>query len=209
MRRCRAGSIPLTECGALSLSETRTPQLTLGLSELRAGVSSGHLQWERKWPSGLSGSGRDSILGSLFGGDVGHFHAEHMPHSHTENLYTAIQKFKWTHAHTHKEENKLSCYCQLMMGSKLIFISTIHGFSPSPQVTQTLITEGSESLAGLPLWDCYCCLYSFPRASGTNKKGCYKQTNKQKSRWNHLGTKWWWIWPSTAPESHYTLIWLH
>lgn len=44
MRRCRAGSIPLTECGAPSLSETRTPQLTLGLSELRAGVSPGHLQ---------------------------------------------------------------------------------------------------------------------------------------------------------------------
>ena len=47
------------------------------------------------------------------------------------------------------------------------------------EVTQTLITEGSESLAGLPLWNCYCCLYSFPRAAGTNKKGSYKQTKIQ------------------------------
>ena len=114
MRRCRAGSVPLTECGAPSLIETETPQLSLGLSE-----------WEQECYLAICDESTsnpvDSVevaeIPSLFGGNVGHLHTEHIPHSHTKNLYTAIQKFKWTHAHTHKEENKVSCYCQLMMGS--------------------------------------------------------------------------------------------
>ena len=76
-----------------------------------------------------------------------------MPHSHTKHLHTPIQKFKWTHTHTNKH-------------------------APKEELTQTLIPEGSKSLAVLPLWNCYCHLYPFPRAAGTNyhKPGGLKTT---------------------------------
>ena len=89
----------------------------LGIEWVGAGVLPGHLWWCDESTSNPVDSVEVAEIPSLFGGNVGHLHTEHIPHSHTKNLYTAIQKFKWTHAHTHKEENKVSCYCQLMMGS--------------------------------------------------------------------------------------------